>query len=120
ELGQPLSHVEAGMAGRLTLDPGCDLPTLLQIKTRRLKVECGQHRARTAAVPCFFLCHGEDPAAKPAAPQMLRQEEPVYPQKPKRCTAQQAPDDSLGIRIPSEDKEGPPIRVCCLRLLVGA
>jgi len=69
------------MTGRLTFDPGSDLPTLLQIKTWRLEVECRQHRAGTAASPPFFLCHGEDPAAKPAAPQILRQKKQLYPQE---------------------------------------
>lgn len=41
ELGQLLGHVEARMTGRLTLDARRDLPTLLQVKTRRLKMHCG-------------------------------------------------------------------------------
>ena len=56
------------MAGRLTFDPGSDLPTLLQIKTRSLKVDCRQHRAGAAAAPPFFLSHSEDAAAEAAAP----------------------------------------------------
>src|SRR5271155_5655114 len=81
ELGQLLGHVEARVAGRLTLDPGGDLPTLLQIKARRLKVDCGQHRAGTAAAPPFFLSHSEDAAAEAVAPQLLRQKKPLYPQE---------------------------------------
>jgi hypothetical protein len=67
------------MAGRLAFDTGGDLPTLLQVEPWCLKVDCRQHGASTAASPSFFLCHGEDPAAKPAAPQILRQKKPLYP-----------------------------------------
>ena len=69
------------MAWRFAIDPGCDLPTLLQIKARRLKVDCGQHSAGAAAAPPFFLSHGEDGAAEAVAPQALRQKEPLYPQE---------------------------------------
>src|SRR5690349_16358107 len=76
ESGQLLGHVKARMAGRLTRDPGSDLPALFEVETRRLKVECRQYRAGTAASPRFFFCHGQDPAAKSVAPQILRQEKP--------------------------------------------
>ena len=69
------------MARRLAFNAGGDLPTLLQVEARRLKVECRQHRTGTAAPPPFFLCHGEDSAAKPAAPQILWQKKPLYPQE---------------------------------------
>ena len=69
------------MARLLTFDPGSDLPTLLQIKARCLKVECRQHRAGTAAAPPFFLGHGEDAAAEAVAPQVLRQKKQLYPQE---------------------------------------
>src|SRR3984893_1335180 len=91
ESRQLLRHIEPRMAGRLAIDPGGDLPTLLQIETRRLKVERRQHRAGTAAPPCFFLCHGEDAATKPAAPRALRQKKPLNRQEPEACTAQQGP-----------------------------
>src|SRR5260370_21241891 len=81
ESGQLLGHIEPRMTGRLAIDPGGDLPTLLQVKTRRLKVDRRQHRTGTAAPPRFFFCHGEDPAPKPPAPQVLRQEKPLHPQK---------------------------------------
>src|SRR6266404_3074941 len=58
------------MAGRLAFDPGGYFPALLQIETRRLKVERGQHRAGTAAPPPFFLSHRKDPAT--ALVQMVR------------------------------------------------
>jgi hypothetical protein len=108
------------MTWRLTIDPGGDLPTLLQVKTGRLKVECGQHRAGTAAPPCFFLCHHEDPAAKPAAPQILWQEKRIDPQKPERCSAQQAADNLLGFRISGENSERTSIPTSRLLLVVGA
>src|SRR5205085_6425100 len=103
ELGQLLGHVETRMAGRLTLDAGGDLPTLLLIEARRLKVERGQHRAGTAASPSFLLCHGEDPAAKSIAPQILRQKKPIHPQQAERRAAEEAADDFLRVGIADED-----------------
>ena len=44
-LGQLLGHIEPCMTGRLAFDPGGNLPALFLIEARRLKVECGQHRA---------------------------------------------------------------------------
>src|SRR6516225_12123473 len=67
-LGQRLGHIEPRMAGWLTFDPGGDLPTLLQIETRRLKVQRRQYRAGAAAAPPFFLCHSEDSTTKSLAP----------------------------------------------------
>src|SRR5215831_15464567 len=60
--GQFLGHVETRMAGRLTIDPGGNLPALLQIETWRLKVDCRQHRAAAPAPTTFFLGHSEDTA----------------------------------------------------------
>src|SRR5215831_15173270 len=57
------------MAGRLAIDPGGDLPALLQIEPGRLEMNCGQHRAGTAAAPRFFLRHSEEAAAETATPQ---------------------------------------------------
>src|SRR6201987_5843075 len=94
--GQLLGHVEARMTGRLAFDPRGDLPTLLQVEPRRLKVDCRQHRAGTAASPPFLLCNGEDPAAKPAAPQILRPKKPLYPQEAQRRAAVQAAAGLLG------------------------
>jgi len=73
--------MKPGMAGRLAVDPGGDLPTLLQVEPRRLKVDCRQHHAGTTAPPPLFLCHGEDLAAKTAASQIFRQKKPLYPQE---------------------------------------
>jgi hypothetical protein len=83
------------MAGRLAFDLGGDLPTLLQVEPRRLKADCRQHRAGTAASPPFFLCHGEDPAAKPAAPQIPPAEKTALPARgPVTC-------GRAGRRLPS-------------------
>ena len=76
------------MAGRRTFDPGGYLPALLQIETRRLKVERGQHRAGPAAPPSFFLCHREDPATKSVAPQVFGQEKSLDRQQAERRAAQ--------------------------------
>jgi hypothetical protein len=76
------------VAGRLAVDPGGNLPTLLQIKTRRLKVECGQYRAGTSALPRFLLSHGEDPATKSVAPQVLRKKKPLNRQEAEVRAAQ--------------------------------
>jgi hypothetical protein len=76
------------MAGRLALDPGRDLPTPLQVKTRRLKVDRRQYRPGTTAAPTFVLCHREDPAAKSAAPQLLRQKKQLHPQQTERGAAE--------------------------------
>src|SRR5712672_1518755 len=119
-LGQLLGHIEPRVAGRLAIYPGGDLPTPLQIETRRLKVERGQHRAGTAAPPCFFLCHGEDAATKPAAPQALRQKKPLNRQEAEVCTAQQAAGDLLRTGIMDENRERKPVRTSRLRLVVGA
>jgi len=78
-----LGHIEPRMAGRLALDPGGDLPTLLRIEARRLEMDCGQHRAGTAAPPRFSLRHCEQPATETAASQILRQKKPIDPQQPK-------------------------------------
>src|SRR5437868_11993319 len=111
QLGQLLGHVEARVAGRRAIDLGGDLPTLLQVKARRLKMQCGQYRPGTATAPAFVLRHREDPSAQTVATQAPRQEEPIYPQQAKLCTAQEAADDSTGIRIASEDVEGTPVRI---------
>ena len=69
------------MAGWLAFDPDGDLPTLLQVETWRLKVDCRQHRAGAAATASFFLSHSEDAAAEAVAPQALWQKKPLYPQE---------------------------------------
>ena len=69
------------MTGRVALDPGGDLPALLQVETWRLKVDRGQHRAGAAAPPPLFLCHRQNPATESVAPQMLGQKKPLYPQE---------------------------------------
>src|SRR5206468_4855962 len=71
------------MAGWIAFDPGGNLPAPLLIECGRLKVECGQHRAGASAPPCFFLCQGEDPAAKSATPQALRQKKPLTVKRPR-------------------------------------
>src|SRR4051812_22308861 len=86
--GQLLGHIESSMAGRIAIDPGNDLPALLQIETGRLKMECRQHRACAAAAPGFFLGHRENPATESVAPQMLRQKKPLHGQQAERRAAQ--------------------------------
>src|SRR5436190_15411401 len=97
--------MEARMAGGLALDPGGDLPTLLRIEPRRLKMDCRQDRAGTSAPPRFFLCHREDPAAQPATPQILRQEKPFHPQDAQGGPTPQSADDVLCFGIANEDGE---------------
>ena len=76
------------MAGRLTFDPGGNLPALFLIEARRLKVECRQYRAGAPTPPPFFLRHGEDPATESATSQILRQEKPLDRQEAEVCAAQ--------------------------------
>jgi hypothetical protein len=76
------------MTGRIAFDPGGNLPTLLLIKSGRLKVERGQHGPGAPTPPCFFPCHGEDAAAKSATPQILRQKKPLHRQEPEVSAAQ--------------------------------
>jgi hypothetical protein len=48
-------------------------------------MECGQHRAGAFSSPCFFLCHGENPAAKSVTPQA---EKTVPPSRGRGTSAQ--------------------------------
>src|SRR4029077_10906502 len=118
--GQFLGHIETRMPGGLTIDPRGDLPALLQVETRCLKVQSRQHRPCTATPPSFSLGQGEDPAAEPVTPQMLGQKEPLHIQKAERRAAQQPTDDPLCVGIAGKDGERTPVPTPGLGLFVGA
>jgi hypothetical protein len=73
-------------------------------------VERGQHRTGAAASTAFPFRHGENPAAKSAAPQVLGQKKPLNRQEAEIGAAQQAAGDLLCFRIADEDREGTCIR----------
>src|SRR5690242_19689598 len=106
------------MPGRLAFDAAELLPPLLFVKAGSLEGQREQDCPAASAPQSLFLGHPQDPAAEPAPPPLLRQEEAIDAQEAHRGRPEQTADNRAALRVRREDRERPLIAIARLAEIV--